>query len=153
MALRDWLPRRWRPAPGPGQTPVHVDDPSFDSWEVVRDFADVRTARAWHQALIEAGIEAVADRRLAARPLRPRRHRPAGPGRPLERSRVASLQPRLTEPLDAEVAPRRRRRRCYGWAEARARTRAVSPFDPTQTAREPIVSLVPWGREQAPTFT
>jgi hypothetical protein len=58
MGLRDWLPRRWRPAPGPGQTPVFVDDPSFDSWEVVRDFADLRTARAWHQALIEAGIEA-----------------------------------------------------------------------------------------------
>jgi hypothetical protein len=44
--------------PGPGATPVHVDDPGFDSWEVVRDFADVRTARAWHQALEEAGIEA-----------------------------------------------------------------------------------------------
>jgi hypothetical protein len=40
-------------------TPVHVDDPRFDSWEVVRDFADVKTARAWHQALKEAGIEAV----------------------------------------------------------------------------------------------
>ncbi len=24
----------------------------------MRDFADVRTARAWHQALVEAGIEA-----------------------------------------------------------------------------------------------
>jgi hypothetical protein len=45
--------------PGPGRTPVHVDDPGFDSWEVVRDFADLRTARAWHQALGEAGIEAV----------------------------------------------------------------------------------------------
>jgi hypothetical protein len=45
--------------PGPGATPVHVDDPRFDGWEVVRDFADVRTARAWHQALGEAGIEAV----------------------------------------------------------------------------------------------
>jgi hypothetical protein len=45
--------------PGPGKTPVHLDDPVFDSWEVVRDFGDVRTARAWHQALIEAGIEAV----------------------------------------------------------------------------------------------
>ena len=44
---------------GPGLTPVHVDDPEFDSWEVVRDFADVRTARAWHQGLEEAGIEAV----------------------------------------------------------------------------------------------
>ena len=58
MALRDWLPRRWRPQPGPGQTPVHVGDSSFDSWEVVRDFGDVKTARAWHQALVEAGIEA-----------------------------------------------------------------------------------------------
>jgi hypothetical protein len=58
MALRDWLPRKWRPGPGPGQTPVHVDDPGFDSWEVVRDFGDLGTARAWHQALVEAGIEA-----------------------------------------------------------------------------------------------
>jgi hypothetical protein len=44
--------------PGPGSTPVYVDDPRFDGWEVVRDFADVRTARAWHQALEEAGIDA-----------------------------------------------------------------------------------------------
>ena len=59
MGLRDWLPRRWRPGPGPGQTPVHVGDPAYDSWEVVRDFSDVKTARAWHQALVEAEIEAV----------------------------------------------------------------------------------------------
>jgi hypothetical protein len=59
VGLRERL-ARWRGrGPGPGQTPVYVDDPSFDSWEVVRDFADVKTARAWHQALIEAGIEAV----------------------------------------------------------------------------------------------
>jgi hypothetical protein len=58
VALRDWLPRRWRPAPGPGQTPVYVGDPRFDSWETVREFGDLRTARAWHQALIEAGIDA-----------------------------------------------------------------------------------------------
>jgi len=45
--------------PGPGLTPVHVDDPRYDHWEVVRDFTDVRTARAWHQALEEAGIAAV----------------------------------------------------------------------------------------------
>jgi hypothetical protein len=45
--------------PGPGATPIHVDDPQWDSWEVVRDFGDLRTARAWHQALGEAGIEAV----------------------------------------------------------------------------------------------
>jgi hypothetical protein len=45
--------------PGPGKTPVHIDEPAFDSWEVVRDFAELNTARAWHQALDEAGIEAV----------------------------------------------------------------------------------------------
>ena len=44
---------------GPGATPVHVDDPRFDSWEVVRDFVDVRTARAWHQGLEEGGIKGV----------------------------------------------------------------------------------------------
>ena len=53
MGLRDWIPRKWRPSPGPGQTPIHIDDPSFDSWEVVRDFADVRTARAWHQEVLD----------------------------------------------------------------------------------------------------
>jgi len=45
--------------PGPGAIPVHVDDPSFDAWEVVRDFGDAKTARAWRQALDEAGIDAV----------------------------------------------------------------------------------------------
>jgi len=59
MALRDWLPRKARSGSGPGQTPVYVDDPTFEGWEVVRDFGDVRTARAWHQSLTEAGIEAV----------------------------------------------------------------------------------------------
>jgi hypothetical protein len=57
VSLIDRLRRAF--GPGPGATPVHVDDPSFDRWEVVRDFGDVRTARAWHQALSEAGIEAV----------------------------------------------------------------------------------------------
>ncbi|MBW8059765.1 MAG: hypothetical protein FVQ78_05410 [Solirubrobacterales bacterium] len=45
-------------SPGPGRTPVHIHDPRLDGWEVVRDFADVKTARAWHQALNEAGIDA-----------------------------------------------------------------------------------------------
>jgi hypothetical protein len=57
MSLIDRLRRAF--APGPGTTPVHVGDPTFDDWEVVRDFADVRTARAWHQALTEAGVEGV----------------------------------------------------------------------------------------------
>jgi hypothetical protein len=58
MALGDWIPRRFRAGPGPGQTPVHVGDPRYEGWEVVRDFGDLRTARAWYQALEEAGIEA-----------------------------------------------------------------------------------------------
>ena len=57
MSLIDRLRRVF--APGPGKTPIHVDEPSFDAWEVVRDFGDARTARAWHQAVSEAGIEAV----------------------------------------------------------------------------------------------
>lgn len=59
MGLRSWIFRRMSERSGPGQTPVYVDDPRFERWEVVRDFNDVRTARAWHQALGEAGIEAV----------------------------------------------------------------------------------------------
>ncbi|HWB70086.1 MAG TPA: hypothetical protein VG518_08925 [Solirubrobacterales bacterium] len=58
MSLGERLARLFQRRPGPGVTPVHVDDPSFDSWEVVRDFVDVKTARAWHQTLVEAGIEA-----------------------------------------------------------------------------------------------
>ncbi len=54
----EWLRDRIRSrTPGPGQTPVHVGDPRFDEWEVVRDFGDLGTARAWHQSLTEAGIE------------------------------------------------------------------------------------------------
>lgn len=37
--------------------------------------------------------------------------------------------------------------------QARTRTRAVSPFDPTQTARELESLWVSWDSEQAPTFT
>ena len=60
MSLLDRMRSAFRERqPGPGATPVHVDDPAFDSWEVVRDFADLRTARAWHQALEEAGITGV----------------------------------------------------------------------------------------------
>jgi hypothetical protein len=44
--------------PGPGQTPVYVSDPRFEGWDAVREFGDLRTARAWHQALTEAGIDA-----------------------------------------------------------------------------------------------
>src|SRR5690349_17180585 len=59
MELRDWIPRRVRSWRGPGQTPAYVDDPAFDRRHVVRTFGDRPTARAWHQALVEVGIEAV----------------------------------------------------------------------------------------------
>jgi hypothetical protein len=38
---------------------LHVGDPRFDEWEVVRDFEDLESARAWRQHLDEAGVEAV----------------------------------------------------------------------------------------------
>ena len=44
--------------PGPGSAPVHVGDPRFDDWEVVRDFEDVASARAWLQTLDDAGLDA-----------------------------------------------------------------------------------------------
>ena len=37
---------------------LHVGDPRFDEWDVVHDFEDVNTARAWRQHLEEAGVEA-----------------------------------------------------------------------------------------------
>lgn len=46
-------PRRERP------DALHVGDPRFDSWEVVREFEDIESARSWRQHLEEAGIEAV----------------------------------------------------------------------------------------------
>ena len=35
-----------------------MGDPRFDDWEVVHDFEDVETARAWRQHLAEAGLDA-----------------------------------------------------------------------------------------------
>lgn len=38
---------------------MHVGDPRFDDWEMVRDFEDLETALAWRGHLAGAGIEAV----------------------------------------------------------------------------------------------
>jgi hypothetical protein len=38
---------------------IHIGDPRFDSWEVVRDFEDLDSASAWRQHLEEAGVESV----------------------------------------------------------------------------------------------
>jgi hypothetical protein len=41
-----------------GRDEVHVGDPAFDDWPVVRDFEELETARAWCQQLNDQGIEA-----------------------------------------------------------------------------------------------
>ena len=41
-----------------GGEELHVGDPRFDEWVVVRDLEDVETARAWRRHLAEAGHEA-----------------------------------------------------------------------------------------------
>jgi hypothetical protein len=44
---------------GPGRAgQLHIGDPRFDDWEVVREFEDVESARSWRDHLNEAGIEA-----------------------------------------------------------------------------------------------
>lgn len=56
MGFRD----RIRRLLGTGSDPVlHVGDPRFDQWEVVREFGEIETARAFAQQLREAGFEAV----------------------------------------------------------------------------------------------
>ena len=51
---------RWRRGPGKAREPdVHVGDPRFDGWEVVRDYEDLQTARAFRQHVEEAGFDAV----------------------------------------------------------------------------------------------
>lgn len=42
-----------------GLAELSVGDASYDDWEVVRDFEELETARAWRQQLTDAGIEAV----------------------------------------------------------------------------------------------
>jgi hypothetical protein len=55
-----WLRRRPKAdRSAPGQRELHIGDPRFDDWDVVHDFGDVETARAWRQHLEEAGLEAV----------------------------------------------------------------------------------------------
>jgi hypothetical protein len=42
-----------------GLAELRVGDAGYDDWEVVRDFEDLETARAWRQQLTDAGMEAV----------------------------------------------------------------------------------------------
>jgi hypothetical protein len=54
MRLRDLLAR----LAGSGKDAVHVGDPRFDDWEVVRDFEALKAAEAWRRHLNDAGIDA-----------------------------------------------------------------------------------------------
>lgn len=52
--------KRMLTSPRPdGSGEIQIGDPRFDDWEVVREFAELETARAFRQPLIDAGIEAV----------------------------------------------------------------------------------------------
>jgi hypothetical protein len=42
-----------------GLAELQVGDPAYDDWEVVRDFGDLETGRAWRQQLTDEGIDAV----------------------------------------------------------------------------------------------
>ena len=42
-----------------GIAELRIGDAAFDDWEIVRDFEDIDTARAFRQSLAERGLEAV----------------------------------------------------------------------------------------------
>ncbi len=42
-----------------GIAELQIGDAGYDDWEVVRDFGDLETARAWRQQLTDQGQEAV----------------------------------------------------------------------------------------------
>jgi hypothetical protein len=42
-----------------GVAELEVGNPRYDDWEVVRDFDELKAARAWRQQLSEVGIEAI----------------------------------------------------------------------------------------------
>ena len=63
MGLRDRIGRLWNAAGGElhpdGLAELHVGDAAYDDWEVVRDFEELETARAFCQTLTDRGMEAV----------------------------------------------------------------------------------------------
>jgi len=42
-----------------GLEELKIGDASYDDWDVVRDFGELETARAWRQQLTDGGIDAV----------------------------------------------------------------------------------------------
>jgi hypothetical protein len=63
MGLGDRFKRVWKAAGGEphadGLDELRIGDPSLDEWDVVQDFDELETARAFRQALEEHGFDAV----------------------------------------------------------------------------------------------
>ena len=64
MGIGDRLRGIFKTATGPlhpdGLDELHIGDPRYDDWDVVRDFTDLEAARAWRQQLAEtSGIDGV----------------------------------------------------------------------------------------------
>jgi hypothetical protein len=63
MGLRDRLGRLWGYAAGEshpdGLAELKVGDAAYDDWDVVEDFGELETARAFCQSLTDRGLEAV----------------------------------------------------------------------------------------------
>jgi len=63
MGLRDRLGKVWGAVGGErhpdGLDDLRVGDPAYDEWDVVDDYGELETARAFRQALSERGVEAV----------------------------------------------------------------------------------------------
>jgi hypothetical protein len=63
VSLRDRIGRALGASQGSlrpdGLGELAVSDAAYDDWDIVRDFGDLATARAFHQALTDQGYEAV----------------------------------------------------------------------------------------------
>jgi hypothetical protein len=63
MGLADRFRRFAKDVDGPihpdGVAELQIGNAAYDDWQVVRDFGDLETGRAWRQALTDQGIEAV----------------------------------------------------------------------------------------------
>jgi hypothetical protein len=63
VSFADRFKRLWGTVGGErhpdGLDELVVADPRFDGWEVVRDFDELETARAFRQSLADRGVDAV----------------------------------------------------------------------------------------------
>jgi hypothetical protein len=63
MGLRDRIGRMWNYAASgshpDGLGELRIGDAAYDDWDVVEDFSELETARAFRQSLTDRGLEAV----------------------------------------------------------------------------------------------